>query len=231
MNVEHALDGEWLRFDSRYKVEGRLPRDFTQDEVKNEPMLFNADFEFAWQNAGPITKAVMMALPMRFLEGPVVIDSRVHMLMPSWFPCIPGWHLDDIPRTRADGQPDHINPAYKAEHAMCIVGDASRTAFAVGQIGLKEPSLGEVIYGEWHLVLEDIIEWHAQNGRQDLLRVEQVNPLDIVTFNDESFHQGTAAVKNGWRYFIRITRNTQRVPTNEIRRQVQTYLPAIVGGW
>lgn len=32
-----------------------------------------------------------------------VVDSKVHMLMPGQFPCVPNWHGDAIPRD-ADGQ-------------------------------------------------------------------------------------------------------------------------------
>lgn len=143
------------------------------------------------------------------------------MLMPGWYPCIPGWHLDDVPRTRADGQPDHVDPAYRAEHVMSIVGDASRTRFGLGQIELPEPDLNAgATYGIWHQTVED-----------SSLKPFDVEPGTLVEFNDQSWHKGMPATKAGWRWFIRATRNTHRRPTNEIRRQVQVYLPAVDAGW
>jgi len=48
-----------------------------------------------------------------------------------------------------------------------------------------------------------------------------------------SFHQGTAAVQSGWRWFCRVSRNTKRAlePKNEIRKQVQVYMKNPMEGW
>jgi len=53
----------------------------------------------------------------------------------------------------------------------------------------------------------------------------------LIYFNWQTWHQGIGAHKNGWRWFIRATINTGRKPTNELRRQVQTYLAAPMEGW
>src|SRR5262245_43743261 len=121
-----------LTFDSRFHLVGSLPP-FAPSQVKAEPMFFAAGGDFARRHGGPITQAVLAALPADWRSCPLVIDSRVHMLMPGWYPCIPGWHLDDVPRTRSDGQPEHRCPAYRAEHILCVVGDASLPLFAVGR--------------------------------------------------------------------------------------------------
>jgi len=33
-----------------------------------------------------------------------IIDVKVHMLMPGQYPCIPGWHLDMVPRDKDNNQ-------------------------------------------------------------------------------------------------------------------------------
>src|SRR5262249_36308588 len=104
-----------IPFDSRFSLCGRVPP-FTPEQVKAEPTFFAAGIDFARRHGGPITHAVLDALPDDWRAAGLVIDSRTHLLMPGWFPCIPGWHLDDVPRTRSDGQPEHRNPAYWAEH-------------------------------------------------------------------------------------------------------------------
>jgi hypothetical protein len=214
-----------LRFHSDFKVVNRMPVPFNREEVEREPMLFQADADFAFKNGGPITRDFLNRLPARFQNEPLIIDSRVHMLMPGWYPCIPGWHLDDIPRSRPDGQPDHVNPEYVAEHAMMITSDVSQTAFAVGDFTLEDlPIGGGVIYGEWHKNLDQLIA-----DRKVFVKLAQ--PYDIIIFNNESFHRGSAATKDGWRFFIRATRGAKRPPTNKVRRQVQTYLSAVDGGW
>ncbi len=146
------------------------------------------------------------------------------MLMPGWFPCIPGWHLDDVPRTLPDGQPDHFTPAYESDHMMAIWGSASVTSFAVGQIRLTEPAPGDPIYSVWHAQIERAI----QTGE---LREVLVPTESLVNFTWQSFHRGNPATKNGWRFFIRASRRTKREHRNEVRTQVQVYLPAVNAGW
>ena len=55
-----------------------------------------------------------------------------------------------------------------------------------------------------------------------------------------TWHRGTPAVANGWRFFIRASRyyNASGEPiarrnprTNELRRQVQVYMSAENAGW
>jgi hypothetical protein len=53
----------------------------------------------------------------------------------------------------------------------------------------------------------------------------------VVFFDDRTWHQGTRAVKNGWRLFIRASWNTNRKATNEFRRQVQVYMENPMEGW
>lgn len=67
--------------------------------IKNEKMFFNSDLVFAYENGGPITKSFIDNLPEEWKTNSV-FDSRVHMLMPGWYPAIPGWHHDDVPRPK-----------------------------------------------------------------------------------------------------------------------------------
>ncbi len=102
-------------FNSRFEV-GPEFGDFDQAAVKNEPMLFNCDFRTAYEIGGPITRAFLDAIECDGYGG--IIDTRVHMLMPVWFPCIPGWHHDDVPRSRPDGQPNYESPEHHTRHVM-----------------------------------------------------------------------------------------------------------------
>jgi hypothetical protein len=198
---------------------------WSQDEIKNEPMLFSVDLNHAHLLGGPITHQFLAHVREWAKGEKVIIDSRVHMLMRGWFPCIPGWHLDDVPRSRPDGQPDHANPSYKAEHLMLCEGDASLTHFAVGDATLEDvPIGGGVVYGKWHYDIERLIH----DGK---LREIEVRNGEVVAFDWQCFHRGMPATKSGWRFFIRATKNTTRPVTNELRKQVQVYLPEPNVGW
>jgi hypothetical protein len=213
-------------FDSKFRVGPQFGQ-FTQEQVKNEPMFFNSDFGFCARNAGPITKAFIET----FVDHHVVssyanyiFDSRVHMLMPGWFPCIPGFHHDDVPRGE-NGQPNYDSPEYLAQHCMGLVnGEICPTEFAEGKAIFEKVPEGEIVYKHWHKEVEKKLI------REELLSTDAPSN-HLVYFDWQTWHQGTRAVKNGWRWFGRISWNTGRKATNEIRRQVQVYMDDPFKGW
>lgn len=210
-------------FNSRTTGGAVLP-EATEKEIKDEPMLFKCNGEYAMELGGRLTHLFLSALPEDWKNTPILIDSRSHMLMPGWFPCIPGWHHDDVPRERADGQPDYIDPSYYAEHVMALWGDASLTEFAIGEETFDDVPMGGVYYREWHSEVELMIQ------RKQLIRTI-ANQRQLIFFNWQTWHQGTPATKSGWRFFIRATRYSKAKPSNEIRHQAQVYLPAPMAGW
>ena len=212
---------------SQVHTRSEFNTEFSKQEISTEPMFYRADMNFAWKNGGIITKHFIEQMPPDWLCADVTIDSRVHMLMPGWYPCIPGMHHDDIPRTRSDGQPNYDNPEYNAKHLMGLVnGDVAPTEFALGLIDLKIPPVGQLIYREWHpQIMQAIAE-----GKMTSLQAESGV---MYEFDNYSFHQGTAAVKTGWRWFIRVSKNTARAQDckNEIRKQTQVYMANPMEGW
>lgn len=215
---------------------GLLPGSFAQGDtdIKNEPMFFNCSFDFAYWHGGPITKSFLSQLPPGWTED-VVFDSRVHMLMPGWYPAIPGFHHDDVPRPEIPvgqhfitaGQPDYDNPAYRSEHIIGLVnGDICPTIFALGGCEMPAIAQGELIYRRWHEEVVKLIE----AGKLESFEAPSNR---LIYFDCDTFHTGTKATGNGWRWFGRISRNTDRVKkiTNEIRQQVQVYLEFPMDGW
>lgn len=225
----------YITVDSTVKPVGTFDTNFSASEIKNEPMLFNCDLEHARTLGGPITRTILESIPSGWKSCPLVIDSRVHMLMLGWYPCIPGWHHDDVPRTRADGQPNYGHDADRSEHLIGLLNaHLAPTEFASGRADFAYPTDGTVLYAKWH---EDV----------ELLLVNKFLNLSfaqsgiLYQFNDRTWHRGVPAVGTGWRFFIRISRyfdafsgkNIARknVRTNEVRKQVQTYLSAVNAGW
>lgn len=211
-------------FDSKIKLGESLP-DFTQKHVKEEPMFFRSSPEFCYNYGGELTRAFLQCLPEKWkLSMDVTIDSRVHMLMPGWWPCIPGYHHDDVARTREDGQPNYRNMPYESEHVMAMIGDCCPTEFAIGKQTFPEIKIGGIIYKEWHPLVEAMLEC----GKLDRVSA----PVGRMIFFDwQTWHQGVKAHKRGFRWFIRATRNTGKMPTNEIRRNANVYMEAPMEGW
>lgn len=224
------MTNKTYRFISQYRIGAALPA-FTEDEVKSEPMFFSASVDYATFHGGPITQAFINALPQNsdvWRSRDIIFDSRVHMLMPGWYPCIPGWHHDDVPRERADGQPQYDSPSYRSQHVMALVsGEICPTEFAVGAIELPyvPPGLGPV-YKHWH----DLIEKKLWTPGSGLFR-STVPSNRLIWFDCDSFHQGTKAIDTGFRWFGRLSWYTTRPIKNEIRRQTQVYLEAPTDGW
>lgn len=216
-----------FRFHSEMFLLDRMP-DFSQDEVKNEIMLFNVDFAFATEYGGPLTKAFLKLLPKEFKESEhFVLDSRVHMLMKDFFfPAIPGFHHDSVERTRpGDNQPNYINPSHRASHIMALVnGDICPTEFALGDAEFPDVPVGQTYYKVWHPMVEEKIK----SGE---LKSVMAPTNQLIMFDDRAWHQATIARQNGWRWFVRATIDPNRKPTNEIRRQVQVYLQNPMEGW
>lgn len=223
-----------MKIESYCEILGTLETDFDDNEIKNEPMLFNNDYFGALKNGGFITRSFLKSLPFDWCCSPLVIDSRVHMLMPGWYPCIPGWHHDDVPRVRSDGQPEYEAPTDRAEHILMLVNaHLAPTEFALGNASFDVPPIGRVIYEDWHKEVNLAI-------KSQELDVYSAPDKTLVKFNDRTWHRGVAAVDNGWRFFIRasryfdkdgnpIARRNKR--TNEIRNQVQIYMSAENAGW
>lgn len=202
-----------------------MDQGFSEADIKNEPMLFNCDEEAAEKLGGPITKAFLAQLKKN-VGDPIILDTRVHMLMPGWFPCIPGFHHDDVPRTRGDGQPDYDNPPYHVQHALLLLnGQICPTEFALGKVTLPYVKKEDgPVYKVWHKETERAIG----DGRLTSLMAPSNT---IIYFDAHTLHQGTRAISNGWRFFARASWKTGRIPTNEVRRQVQVYLEKPMEGW
>lgn len=214
-----------MKFQSYSSSEGKFNSNFDTATIKSEPMFFNCDISFAYQHGGAITRAFIDALPTYWKDARVVLDSRVHMLMKGWYPCIPGWHHDDVPRSTPNGQPNYINPEYKSEHILGLVNaEVAPTEFAEGTIDLEVPE--DMIYKKWHPQVEEAV-------RMGNLKLHKAKSGVLYAFDYETFHQGSRAVKDGWRWFARVSKNTDRSfhITNEIRSQVQVYMEFPMEGW
>lgn len=199
-------------------------------EIKNEPMLYNCSVEVARKLGGPLTNEFIDRLQKTnwFQSGEsIIIDSRVHMLMKGWFPCIPGWHLDDFFRG-PNGQPDLENAPRDMRHCMMLISDnsewTSRTQFLDGPVNLSQCIPGENLYACYNRQIRKLVQ-SAETGIANIL------PGKLLEFGISDFHRGVPSRNSNWRWFIRATKGSTRKPTNELRNQVQVYLSALEEGW
>jgi hypothetical protein len=208
--------------------------EFEQNVIKNETMFFNSSIEFAYESGETITKNFIDNLPSEYHNG--VFDSRVHMLMPGWFPAIPGYHHDDVDRPTniqvgkhflTASQPDYDNQTKFSKHILALInGNICPTKFIVGKCTPPIIFDSEVIYKIWHNYI--IKEIEAGN----LLEVDCPSN-QLIQFDCNSFHTASCAISDGWRWFGRVSidTNRQHTITNEIRKQVQVYMNNPMQGW
>lgn len=207
---------------SRVVPVGRMTL-FTEDVIKDEPMYHKANEMFVKFDTeqGPITKAFFTALPDDWKphsQVPIsgaLFDSRVHMLMDGWYPAIPGFHLDSVPRGD-DGQP--LPGTGDAECVLTFLG-ITPTLFIEGDLEFEyDPS--ETIYKQ----LDQAVEGWIDSGEGTVVEGE---PGVLYYLDSQTVHAAQANYQGfGWRWFGRLTRNAPYGPRNEIRRQVQAYVNA-----
>ncbi|MBY4725719.1 MULTISPECIES: hypothetical protein [Burkholderia] len=208
---------------------------FRTDLIKAEPMFFRADPGFAESHGDLLTQDFLAAARDIWgsLEG-CIVDSRHHMLMPGMYPCIPGWHTDDAPRdqSRWGGQPDIFNPEYVTEHLLCIVdvGTESLTEFLTGDVGLYQPHFErELERGRnFYRTADHLFNTVARAKPPTAITVKS---FQIAEFDVHSWHRGQSAKQRGFRWFIRITRNSRHAVQNELRSNAQVYITDSSYGW
>jgi hypothetical protein len=197
---------------------------YEEQIIKQEKMFFSSSPEYAFANGGPIIQDFIkyfIHTRENWHDENWIIDSRVHMLMPNWFPCIPGWHHDDVPRSTPNGQPNYENPEYLSEHLMVVIGKSAMPQFLKTSILLPEIK-DDIVYKVWN----DLIKKYTVE--EDYYTCKSG---EVIQFNWNDFHRGMPSTESCWRTFIRATKNTHRKFSNEIRTQVQVYMPAIEDGW
>lgn len=214
-----------------------------QSEIRHIPQFYRASADYAYRLGGPIVRRFIDALPLSKDFKYLSIDSRVHMLMPGWMPCIGGWHCDDFYRP---GQPGNVaaggpvQPAlerikedgkYSMHHAF-VIGETAPTEFIVSPFDMKVPETleGENLYSKFDKTIEDDFKWSREVSTYGI-ETKLITPGQIVSFDCFAFHRGTVAKESGWRIFMRATESNHWAPQNEIRTQTQVYLESFHAGW
>lgn len=209
--------------------------------IQQEPMLFGADARFADKQGGPLTDLALLALEDIGVDRKdLLVDTRSHMLKPGWFPAIPGWHCDEVPRGK-DGQPNiDLIPGCledRPKHYLIIL-DAGTCAMTHFLTGTRRSGGVIMEYGSAeHLLSVDkgsTVWGHCDSYIRRRMHPEDIEPAlsgHLYEFDQFDFHTATSAKLDGWRWFFRATTKSKRPVANEIRRQVQVYLGNENGGW
>lgn len=198
---------------SRASIVAPLPS-VDAETVSRTLGLLQADEAFARTNGGEFVRACVEAVRKHAdPDYPLIVDSKVHMLKPGWFPGIPGWHVDFAP-----GYEDVVNWAAVDEnemHFMAISSDISRTEFVESPFSLDVPRVPRV-----NGFLSKAVELY-----RPALSFMRVCERTLYAFDQRALHRVTPAQWDGWRLFVRISATKLRTARNHIRTQAsQTYI-------
>jgi hypothetical protein len=218
-------------FKSTIREIGKVNGIASISELANEPMLFGADWGFADANGGHLTHKILTAINKEVWADHALqelfqrfdyclIDTRVTQCMRGWYPCIPGWHCDAVPRSQKYSQPD-LHSINGEQHFLCLIASCENHTLTEF---LREDITVEVDEENvWGSIDREVTNTQGKN-------VQRIKEGNIYMFDQQTLHRGTVTENPGWRLFFRLS-CTNRKPTNEIRRQCQVYIPENQWGW
>lgn len=212
-------------------VTGSSIEDPSDEVIKNTLALWNCDLDTAVKYGGDLTRAALGAMNLRGDRKNIIVDTKTHMLMPGFYPGIPGWHTDGVPRGPERNPGAKADPDIFAQDEMedekprfhlLVTGDVCPTKFATtSDMFLKvttDASLYKVI---------------SEQMKEKTFVSLQTAPSTVYEWDWWQLHTAQAAKTHGWRFLIRVTETDHMEPQTDlnkiIRTQQQVYVPEAFG--
>ncbi len=206
-----------------------------QKDLKNTFGLWNASLDDAILYGGEITRLALKRMNLRHDRKNIIVDTKIHMLMPGWSPAIPGWHADGAPRNakknpQGSDLPDTFaqegDARYNRYHIM-VTGYGCLTQYINKPMDIIIPSVpSEKVYS----MMSDQV---AQTVKDKPEWVSTFESGMVYEFDWWNIHTGVIATKKEWRYLIRVCESDYYEPRKDlrevIRMQSQIYSPANFG--
>lgn len=215
-------------------VHDKIVENIPGEAVESTPVLRRSSLENALLFGGPLMRELLEQVPLKGDKSYITVDTKVTFLMPSWYPAIPGWHTDGVPRG------EELLPDAKGKPRLDKQNELKESAphYHVISVGLDSPT--EFISQPFELDIENF-------DNSDLYKelTQKVNPLvnnkelSVTSISDAwvswdwwNVHRAIPAESTGWRLLIRVTESDvlkARVK-DFIRPQSQVYVP-VEFGW
>ncbi len=204
----------------------------TQDEIRSTPGLLNASLKDAVMYGGRAVQAALSSAPLLYARDNVIVDVKVHMLMPGMVPAIPGWHTDGVPRCESGSpsgplapdlrrQEGVLSPIYHLFYAGC---DAPTVFLNERDVELDVPA--DPSADLYSRITKEV------TARDTLERVE-LPDLSWWTWDWWELHSAQPSRDRGWRMLIRITESDFIEASSDlrdvIRMQQQAYVQDAFG--
>lgn len=205
--------------------------------IEATPNLRRASLSNALLFGGPLVRRCLEVAPIVGDRPHVFVDTKVSMLMPGWWPAIPGWHTDGVPRkvmgtdnvysSTASGPPslwaqlDRHRDGYSPRYHTIHVGNDCPTEFVDGLLHLP------IDHGEDE---EMYAEMTRKINSYTTLRKLRAPEGVWMSWDWWNIHQATQATERGWRLLIRVTESDAPPAERDfVRAQNQVYVPREFG--
>ena len=207
----------------------------SQELVKNTLGLHNASLDDALKYGGELTRAAIGAMDLKFDRKHIVVDTKIHMLLPGMCPAIPGWHTDGVPRGESLDPTAKAKPNIHAQEDMespsfhlLVTGDSCLTEFIEDRnVEIEVP---EEPSTELYKMVSRQVNDAVTNGD---VKSYEMPSCTAVEWDWWDLHTGTAAKHHEWRFLIRVTESDHHEPKTDlreiIRTQQQGYMPMEFG--
>lgn len=200
--------GGFVEFNPSIQSIANIKGFYTRQELLKEVPLYSATPAFVAKFGGPLTQKILKLIPASFFAEiqrrgvHPLIEVRLHDLKQGDLPSFPGWHCDGAYRKNFYAQPD-LNGLRnnKTLHISCTLSThqkgVSPTQF------LNQPF--KAFVDPTHQTLN---VWQQVDSQVNKLRnqnIFQLNDGHLIQFNGFSIHRPSQAIRNGLRYFFRIS--------------------------
>lgn len=224
-----------VRFNRNDVVKGKSMEQPSDLDVKNTFSIWNASYDDAVRYGGEVTREALRSMNLHHDRKNLIIDTKIHMLMPGWSPAILGWHVDGAPRDanknpQGSGLPDTYaqegDERFNRYHIL-VTGHGCLTQYINQELYVPIPEKpSENLYSMMSKYVQKFIGWN-QNF------ISTFESCTAYEFDWWNIHTGVLATKKEWRYLIRVCESDYYEPRKDlreiIRMQSQVYSPADFG--
>ena len=204
-------------------------------ELKSTFGLWNASLDDAVRYGGPVTRDALQAMNLRHDRKHVVVDTKVHMLLPGMSPANGGWHTDGAPRdasksAQGTGLPDiqaQEDDSRPNRYHLLVTGSGCLPRFLARPIEVPLPSAPS---SDLYTIMSDFVA--AEVERTPSLSIP-VPSCTVVEFDWWDIHTGVVARASEWRFLVRVCETDYYEPRRDLREvirlQTQVYAPPNLG--
>lgn len=222
-------------FNRNKPIFGKAIEQPSQELVKNTLGLHNASLDDALKYGGELTRAAISAMDITFSKKNIIVDTKIHMLLPGMCPAIPGWHNDGVPRGSSLDPAAKQKPNIHAQEEMnspifhlLVTGESCLTQF-IKERGF-EIDVPESPSTKLYQMMSSQVNDKIASGELTPYEAPSCTP---VMWDWWEVHTGVPAKQHEWRFLIRVTETDIQEPKTDlrdiIRTQQQGYMPMEFG--